>query len=296
MESRFSFLTRWSARRFDVAVFVLALAAPCRPWGVPGQGAWRLVRAGPLLRPRVGLGRPDADAGLRRDAPAAVHFAHRLHPVASGNLEPASDPIPARHPRRGHGPPGASGRDLSRGRQDRASGHAVAGTRPGCDLLHPAAADGNAVHRDDDGVFPGALFAVGQAVVVAPRGARPVGRPVHFLPLGVRRLPRISVLRHLACEGFSARLALLPPARARLVPPVGVWMARNYHKYGRLVPLSGQMGSTLYEASRSTASSCARTRSRWRPRPNGWASATAISARITSPSGSFVRENPFRPR
>lgn len=29
--------------------------------------------------------------------------------------------------------------------------------------------------------------------------------------------------------------------------PSGVWTARNYYKYGRLVPLSGQMGSTLYE-------------------------------------------------
>ena len=34
MESRFSFLTRWSARRFDAAVFVLAVAARLAALGV----------------------------------------------------------------------------------------------------------------------------------------------------------------------------------------------------------------------------------------------------------------------
>ncbi|MFI5345184.1 MAG: glycosyltransferase family 39 protein [Elusimicrobiota bacterium] len=29
--------------------------------------------------------------------------------------------------------------------------------------------------------------------------------------------------------------------------PTGVWTARNYHKYGKVVPLSAQMGWTLYE-------------------------------------------------
>lgn len=48
-----------------------------------------------------------------------------------------------------------------------------------------------------------------------------------------RGLPRAFVLCALLGVGW-----LLPPA---------LWGARNYHRYGRMVPLSGQMGWTLYE-------------------------------------------------
>ena len=77
--------------------------------------------------------------------------------------------------------------------------------------------------------------------------------------------------------------------------PSGVWMARNYHKYGRLVPLSGQMGSTLYEGF---------TLDRELVRTNPFTMAAEAQRLGISDSDfgtyyfakwkSFVRENPFQ--
>ena len=77
--------------------------------------------------------------------------------------------------------------------------------------------------------------------------------------------------------------------------PTGVWTARNYLKYGRMVPMSAQMGWTLYEGF-----TLDREEVRRRPYEMG---AEAESLGITDPlamgtyfmdkTSAFVRERPF---
>lgn len=78
--------------------------------------------------------------------------------------------------------------------------------------------------------------------------------------------------------------------------PSSLWMARNYRKYRKLVPLSGQMGWTLYEG-------FTLDREEVRRRPYemageaeslGLVDAIDIGDHFVRKTASFIRENPFQ--
>jgi hypothetical protein len=248
MESRFSFLTRWSARRFDVAVFVLALAARLAALGVfqakgLGDAYGRDLYFNLAL---AWLGRLPTPVFDATHPPLYTGFIA----CVLGLLGTSSQlPILFLHVLLGAGTVLLARRVAAFLVDDKIARLAALwlALDPAVIFFTPQLQTETLFIAMMMAFFLGlfsmwdkplswrhAALGLWGGLCVSCRsvfGAFPV-----FLFVAIWR-----------SKGFLRALFFCLLLAPGWFLPSGVWTARNYLKYGRLVPLSGQMGSTLYE-------------------------------------------------